>query len=100
MSNTNPVRGDAHVTSTLRWGGDGMGDKKWQKWDVTGRRRWRVSECSGRPIFVFLLKTLDFHHDQILCWAKQYIIDNKSSFWLWRQIVKPSFNNTIALFVG
>ena len=21
MSNTNPVRGDAHVTSTLRWGG-------------------------------------------------------------------------------
>ena len=48
----------------------------------------------------FLLKKLDLRHDQILCWAKQYIIDNKSSFWLWRQTVKPSFNNTIALFVG
>ena len=45
----------------------------------------------------FLLKKLDLRHDQISCWAKQYIIDNK--FWLWRQTVKASFNNTIALFV-
>ena len=28
------------------------------------------------------------------------IIDKKSSFWLWRQIVKPYFNDIIALFVG
>ena len=27
-----------------------------QKWDVIGCRGWRVSECSGRPIFVFFIK--------------------------------------------
>ena len=29
-----------------------------------------------------------------------YIIDKKSSFWLWRQTLKPFFNDTTALFVG
>ena len=28
------------------------------------------------------------------------MIDKKSSFRLWRQLVKPTFNDTIALFVG
>ena len=63
-----------------------------QKWDVIGSRAWPphggggVSECCGRPIFF---------------WAKYWdIIDKKSSFCLWRQTVKPSFNYTLALFVG
>ena len=33
---------------------------------------------------------LDLRHYQTSCWAKQYIIDEKFSFWLWRQMVKPS----------
>ena len=28
------------------------------------------------------------------------LTDKKSSFWLWRQAVKPFFNDTIELFVG
>ena len=39
-------------------------------------------------------------HDQTLCWAKQYIIDQKFSFWLWRQTARSSVNYTTALFVG
>ena len=40
------------------------------------------SECSGSPMFIFLLKKTGFasHHDLASCWAKQYIIDKKSSF--------------------
>ena len=51
----------------------------------------------------FLLKKLDFHHDQT-CWAKQCIIDKISFFWIWRQTVKPSLPNIVddtnAFFVG
>ena len=31
-----------------------------QKLDVIGRREWGVSECSGRQIFIFLLKNIEF----------------------------------------
>ena len=64
-------------------------------WDIIGRmgvggRKGRVSKCSKRPIY-----------DQTSCWAKHwYIIDKKSSFWLRRQVVKPSFNDAITLFVN
>ena len=43
------------MTSLLRWGGEG--GRWWgikQKWDAAGRRGWMVSECSGRPILIFL----------------------------------------------
>ena len=30
----------------------------------------------------------------------EYVIGKNSSFWLWRQAVKPSFNDIITLFVG
>ena len=50
------VRGDTHMTSTLRGGERGAGLR--QKWDVIGRKGWGDggSECSGRPIFIFLIK--------------------------------------------
>ena len=44
------------MTSTLR----GVGGLR-QKWDVIGRRGLGVSECSGRPVFIFfLLKKIGF----------------------------------------
>ena len=45
------LRGNTHMTSTLR----GVGRGVRQKWDVIGRRVWRVSECFGRPIFNFFI---------------------------------------------
>ena len=49
----------------------------------------------------FLKRKLHLRYDQASCWAKYwYIIDKKLSFWLWRQTVKASFNDTSALFVG
>ena len=32
--------------------------------------------------------------------SQTFIIDKKSFFWLWRQALKLSFNDTIELFVG
>ena len=48
------IRGDTHMTSTLRGMAMGVGER--QKWDVIGRRGWGFSECSGRPIFIFFIK--------------------------------------------
>ena len=47
--------GDTHMTSTLR-GGGGLR----HKWDVTWRRGVGVNNCSGRPIFFFLLNKIGF----------------------------------------
>ena len=47
--------GVVHIWRPL-WGGGGVR----QKWDVIGHRGWGVSECSGRPIFIFLLKKFEF----------------------------------------
>ena len=49
------IRGDTHMTSTLRGGGGGVGedDKNEMLSEVWGRG---VSECSGRPIFIFFIK--------------------------------------------
>ena len=63
-----------------------------QKWHVTGCRGLGWWCQSGRPIFVFFIKKMDFRHEQRLCWAKQYIINKKSSFWLRRQTVNPSIH--------
>ena len=60
-----------------------------------------VSECSGRRSLIFFyLRQLGLRHDQASCWTKQYIIDKKSSFRVWRQTVKSSFNDTIAWMHG
>ena len=42
------------MTSTLR--GWGLGGKAKLRCYRIGRRGWRVRECSGRPIFLFLIK--------------------------------------------
>ena len=81
------------------WGGGVGGGGGRQKWDIIGRRGSGLASVLDVQSF-FYLKKLIFRHDQI-CWAKHYyIIDKKSSFWLWGQTVKPSFNYIIALFVG
>ena len=43
--------GVIHIWLPL-WGGGVLR----QKWDVIGRRGWGVSECSGGPIFFFVIK--------------------------------------------
>ena len=50
------VMGDTHLTFPLR----GWGRKVRQKRDVIGRRVLGGSECSGRPIFIFLSKKIGF----------------------------------------
>ena len=45
-----PLRGDTHMTYTLKEGGRGKNE---MLSDVGG---WEVSECSGRPVFIFLIK--------------------------------------------
>ena len=42
------LRGDTHMTSTLR---EERGEVVRQKWDFARR-----SKCSGRPIFIFFIK--------------------------------------------
>ena len=57
-----------------------------------------VSENSGSPIFLFLLKKIGF-----TSWPGIMLVictDKKSSFWVWCQTVKPSFNDPIVLFKG
>ena len=44
--------GDTHMTSTFRWGGGMQNNGKMRCYRTTGVG---VSECSGRPIFIFLL---------------------------------------------
>ena len=93
--------------------GESFCDKGWYTYDVhfEGGWGWGKNEIllgvgGGGLTSVlevqsfFYQRNLDLLHDQTLSWAKHYIIDKKLSFWLWRQIVKPSFNDTIALFVG
>ena len=48
------------MTPTLKEVGGGGGGGVRQKWDVIGCRGWGVNECSGRPIFIFLLKKIGF----------------------------------------
>ena len=50
------LEGDTHMTSSLRGGLVKNGGRGRKKWDVIGYRGWRVSECSGRPIFIFFIK--------------------------------------------
>ena len=66
--------------------------------DVEG---WGVASVLDVQSLFFYKRKLDLRHDPASCWTRYfYIIDKKSSFWLWRQTVKSSFNDTIALFVG
>ena len=58
------------MTSTLR-GDRGVREKL----DVIGRRGWWVSECSGRPIFIFFIKenwicAMTKHHVKVACRIK------------------------------
>ena len=41
------------MTSIFFWGGGGGAR---QKRDVIGHRGWRISKCSGRPVFYFFIK--------------------------------------------
>ena len=90
------IKGDTHVTSTLRVGG-------WvrQKWDVirrSGKRGCR--KCSIHPIFfLLLLKKIG-----LAPWSD--IMLNQAIYY-WQQVflltlvsVKPFFNETIALFAS
>ena len=84
-------KGDTHMTSFLR----GWGVR--QKWDVTGRG-WGLA-CFLDVQSLFFIKgnwicVMTRHHAE----PKINIIDKKSSFWLRRQTVTPSFNDTITLF--
>ena len=49
-------KGVKHIWRPLWRGGEGVGVR--QKLDVIGRRGRGVSECSERPIFIFLLKKI------------------------------------------
>ena len=69
---SNIFRVDTPITSTLRRRRGG-GEGEVQKWDVIGRRGWRIGECSGRPIF-FYQRKLDLRHDQTSCSAKHWYI--------------------------
>ena len=58
------VRGDTHIASTLRGGGEIR-----QKWDVGRRKDWGISECSELPIFIFCIKenwicVMTSHHSE------------------------------------
>ena len=46
------------MTSTLR--GEGGKTKMRCYWTLAGGGGWGVNECSGRPIFIFLLKKIGF----------------------------------------
>ena len=66
-----------------------------QNWDVIGL----TGVGEGRDFLD--VESFFFFIKENWIWPKnEYIIDKISSFWLWRQTVKPSFNDTTALFVG
>ena len=80
---TYQIRGETNMASILREGGE-------------GKAKMSCYRALGEG------GVLELHHDQwpdtIIVYT--YIIDKKSSFSLWRQTVKSSFNDAIALFVG
>ena len=64
--------------------------------DVVG---WSVSECSGRPILIFFVKenwicAMTRHHANNILLARNLPFDTDVNE------VKPSFNDTTALFCG
>ena len=58
---------DTHMTSTLRRGVGGGGGQEGKNEMLLDAGVWEVSECSECPIFIFLLKEIDFNHDQASC---------------------------------
>ena len=70
--------------------------------DVVG---WRVSKCSGRPVFFIYLRKLSLRHDQILCyyWQEIFLLnltsDSEAIFWLYHCIV-CGLNQTIERVVN
>ena len=96
------LRGDAHMTFTFR----GWDKNKMLLYVGDGEREGLASVLDfWRSSFSFFFNyyqiKLDLGNDQTSSWVKhQYIIDKKSSYWLWYRAVKPSFNNTIAFFVA
>ena len=68
------------ITSILR----AMEEEVKQKWDVIGRRWLGVASVLDVQSLFFYHRKMNLHHDQTSFWAKQYIIDKKFSFWLWR----------------
>ena len=95
------LRGDTHMMSTLR-GREGGCRTKMRCYRTQGVE---VASVLAIQSLFFLSKKIGFAPwkdiilNQTLIYYG-YIIDKKSSFWLWRQKVKPSFNDIIALFVG
>ena len=70
-------------------------------WDVVGRSGLGGSKCFGRPIFIFLSKKIGFTPWQNIMLSQTLMYYwQEIFFWLWLQTVKPSFTDTIALFVG
>ena len=71
-----------------------------QKWDVIGR--------SGAAVASFLDMQSFFIKGNWICAITRHnaepniiiLLTKKSSCWLWRQTVKPSFNDSIVLLVG
>ena len=77
------IRGDTHMTSTLR---EGRGWEVRQTWDDIGRRGWGVSEYSGRPIFIFFIKENWFcamarHHANKILLARNLPFDSDVRQW-------------------
>ena len=79
FSSSRYVQQTGRYTYEVRFEGCVSGRELGEKWDVIGRGRVGGSECSRRPIFFVKEKKMD------LC--------KKSSFWLWRPTVNPSFND-------
>ena len=87
------LRGDTYMTSTFR--------VVRQKWDAIGRSGVVGNECPGLLILFLLLRKTGFAPwlDIMLSQTLIYYWE-KISLLARRQTVKPSFNDTIALFVG
>ena len=55
-----------------------------QKLDVIGRREWGVSECSGRPIFIFLIE------EHWICSMNRYHAESSINILLTRNLLFDS----------
>ena len=92
------VKGDAHMTSTLREVGFGVRVKAKNKM-LLDIEKWGVSKCSGRPIVTFLLKKIGFalwpeimlSQKLIYYWQEIFFLtlalDSEAILWLYHCIV-------------
>ena len=88
------------MTSTFKGGGgggrEGEGNLR-QKWDVIGRMGLGVASVLDVQSYFFIKENWIFAITRHLDVSNIniYITDKKSSYWLWCQTVKPSFNHII-----